>query len=132
MAAEYLPVDTVARQPLVPSIGPPRNVRIGGMPASGSTGGGLTPTITWDPPSIGVAALYTVSVSQLMEAGGDWTERVSVSTQTRSVTIPPGLIQPGQLYELWLSAATRYDPKHPYQDALPDAHSATVVVVTSP
>jgi hypothetical protein len=38
----------------------------------------------------------------------------------------------GQPHELWLSAATRFDPRHPFQDTLTAANSSTLVLVTSP
>jgi len=57
---------------------------------------GLTPTLSWAPPSVGTANVYAVFVYQLSNNAGN-TEYVQIArlqTQSTSITIPPGLLSP--------------------------------------
>jgi hypothetical protein len=73
--------------PLGAAIGVPRNVRVNGLPVEGAmiTGVGETPTLTWDPPSLGTPTEYRVVVHGLRGAS------IVLPPEVRSFTVPPNL-----------------------------------------
>jgi hypothetical protein len=96
-----LPSQTNPIQPLVGTvIGPTVG---GGNFFANLSGIGLTPTLSWAPPSIGTANAYAVVVYQLKNNAGntEYSQIARLQTQSNSITIPPGLLtdlSTGQAY----------------------------------
>lgn len=92
---------------LAPRIGPPRNLRVDGRDASGPLSGvGLTPTLTWDPPSVGQAAVYEGVILNL-----DTSAVTTFQTQAPRFVLPPGVLTPGAAHLIELSAHTTQEPR---------------------
>jgi hypothetical protein len=89
-----LPSQTSPIQPLVGTVTSPS---VGGRDFFANQRGiGVTPTLSWAPPSVGTANAYAVFVYQLSNNAGN-TEYVQIArlqTQSTSITIPPGLLSP--------------------------------------
>lgn len=96
-----LPSPASPLQPLVGTvIGP---IVGGGNFFANLVGIGLTPTLSWAPPSIGTADAYAVVVYQLSNNAGntEYAQIARLQTQSTSITIPPGLLtdlSTGQAY----------------------------------
>lgn len=87
--------------PIRPLIGPVRRPLVAGRSAGEPIDGvGTTPTLAWDPPSIGEATAYVVTISHLLDAGGTTLIVFVAMIQTRetALTIPPGLLESGETY----------------------------------
>jgi len=130
-------VYTYAQQPLpsgpvMPQVGPPRELRLNGAEATGNlTGVGLTPLASWSAPSVGTAHYYLVRVYELLATSTGGTSRLQVTllttTQTQ-VRLPPGVLTAGKYYYLQVSAAFEpmADPNRPYLRG-PVYHTAMAV-----
>jgi len=101
--------------PLSPEIGAVLTPRIGGADAlQDQAGVGVTPTVSWEPPSIGSPTAYLVEVVRLGTAGGATTASVvlRVLTAGTSLEVPPGTLQAGATYYARITAeasAAAYD-----------------------
>jgi hypothetical protein len=89
---------------VVPVVGPPRSPKVQGLDAfQNQSGVGLTPVISWSPPSVGAPTSYQVSV-----ASQDTTTRYSSITVTvygaTSLRIPPGYLVKGVGYQVSISS----------------------------
>jgi hypothetical protein len=64
------------------------------------SGIGLTPTLTWYPPSIGTCDAYQVYVYRLDNDSGNtvYGQVARLETQATSITLPPGLLNEGVAY----------------------------------
>jgi hypothetical protein len=92
-----------------PVISLPRNPRAGGQDLFAPLGGvGLTPTFSWDPPTIGLPDLYTLMLLRF-EVGGSspWTYLALLNTTGTSIELPPGLLETGRRYLVILRATRR-------------------------
>jgi hypothetical protein len=89
-----------------------------------------TPTFSWAPPLLGGASHYVVEINLLNVAGGVTTSTTVARylTHTTSVTLPPGILNPGGLYFARVTAFAgvapydvapfRYGPVFAYADTL--------------
>ncbi|MCA9634927.1 MAG: hypothetical protein KC420_02725 [Myxococcales bacterium] len=101
--------------PVEPRITLVRDVMINGAPLpvdATMDGVGETPTITFTPPATGAADLYSVRVRTIDDTlGGDGTVAASQRTifsyvtEGTSVTLPPGVLEPGAHYYLQVNAS---------------------------
>lgn len=67
LAIQATPVDELRDGTLAPVLAPVRDVRIDGAPATSALHGvGTSPTITWDPPALGTATNYEVTVQAIV------------------------------------------------------------------
>jgi len=93
--------------PIAALIGPVTNPTVGGFNFfANETGMGLTPVVAWTPPSAGTAHLYGVYVYELDSDGDNtvYTQIARLLTQNMSITIPPGLLNPGVAYVFLIRA----------------------------
>jgi hypothetical protein len=112
-----------------PQLGPPESVLIAGQDAwSEATGVGTSPTVSWSPPSLGTATLYTVEVSLLTASGGT-TERRSLATiytSGTSVVLPPGVLAAAEWHDLVVTALSGVAPEDPL--VLPATHARAAMI----
>ncbi len=122
----YRELSTVSQQaPLEPEIGLVVSPQINGNDAFGTTlmtGVGVTPTLSWSPPTVGVASRYYVTVESVLDDGGQTTLQTIATLETASpqAAIPPGILTAGQAYvfEIGARSAPSID-----LDATPNADS---------
>ncbi|MFP2905492.1 Ig-like domain-containing protein [Pyxidicoccus sp. 3LFB2] len=97
---------------LSPLVGPPRNVRLNGQPATedGGQGVGETPLVSWDAPLLGEPTSYTVRLYRLSATSTNGTTRTlmrSFFTTENQLRLPPGLLFAGRHYHLLVQANRR-------------------------
>lgn len=108
-----------------PSVGPARLPRIDGFDAQlAQPGVGLTPTLSWSPPSIGAATRFTVSV---YEQKAQPALRGTITVVGTSVVLPPGMLEEGKVYVAVITTA--YEPG--WDAAAPNRHPGTGEAVPS-
>jgi len=114
---------------ITPLVGPVGNFKLNGQPAlTALTGVGATPTLSWDAPSLGTAAYYTVWLVDL-DADQDL---AFIRTPMTSVKLPAGLLTLGHRCVAVVKAYYRaggYDGAHPYTTGWPYGYAA---VASSP
>lgn len=104
-----------ATQPLSALLGPVTSLRLDGADTFNTqlSGVGLTPTITWNPPTLGVPNFYQVDVIQLTifecfhcahPFGTESTNVATFQTQRTSLTLPTGVLAPGSTFVLVVTA----------------------------
>jgi hypothetical protein len=108
------PADELNGKPVAPVVSLPRNVKINGQPTPTdvlSGGVGTTPTVTFDPPSLGTPTYYTIRVIEANDrknAQGDVISRsrrvATIRSKSNSITLPEGLLQGGKRYYLQVGA----------------------------
>ncbi|MBM7118601.1 fibronectin type III domain-containing protein [Archangium primigenium] len=100
--ADTRPIAHVSpQQPFAPRITPAQDVTVDGVDAQQArTLGSLTPTVRWKAPLVGTPSAYRVRVSRLSASGTRTvaTHVAYLSTKDTSVTVFPGILQPGQTY----------------------------------
>ncbi|MGA3211381.1 MAG: hypothetical protein ABSD20_08735 [Terriglobales bacterium] len=83
---------------IAPMVGPPAMVQLDGQDSFEH--GGLTkptPTLSWNDPAVGQASLYLVYLNRPRST-------VLFTTRGRRLTVPPGILSPGDSYSLSLVA----------------------------
>lgn len=98
----WAPPEELGAGPIRPVLSPVQNPRVNGLDAfSAQSGITTTPTLSWDPPAIGTPVGYWV-VPYRVFASGDGTEidwkAPSLVTTSTTLTLPPGVIEPGDPY----------------------------------
>lgn len=121
-----------------PLIGAVVDPKVNGNDAFGSLVGiGTTPTVSWSPPTIGVASRYYVTVQRVMNVAGA-TELVGVAfldTSDTSVVVPPGVLDSGGSYVFTIAsrASPGLDPEAtPLRSSLPDGLADLTTAVATP
>lgn len=118
-------VYTYAQQPMtsgpvIPRVGPPRELRLNGVPATDPVPGvGLTPLLSWTAPSLGTPSSYQVRVYELLATGSGTTTRLQLTTLTTTQTqlrLPPGILTMGKHYYVQVLAIHEpaWDANKPY------------------
>jgi len=113
-----------------PTLGPPREPRIGGLDlAQPQAGVGLTPTLTWSPPALGSPDAYSVTINDVTDY--TWKSVLNVMTPQTQFEIPAGILQAGRTYlvAIWSNTRTSYDPAAP---ARASSRSVRVPTVSEP
>jgi hypothetical protein len=121
---------------LAPKLSPPRAVKVDGSDgfvARTAPITTLTPTLTWDAPSLGTARYYLVSVMRAFNENGS-TAFDQVSTLTvkdRKLVIPPGVLERGNSYFFRVRAFdTPSDAtKAPFLFSLPQSSAEAMTVL---
>ena len=118
---------------LKPTLGPPLDVTVGDMPASGPISGvGVAPTVRWSPPSLGTPAIYTVTIRRIDPMGGLTRTVASFWTKETSLAIAPGLMAPGSFYYVRVGTGGQWNPKSPFKGGNTSAFAAALTGVVSP
>jgi hypothetical protein len=126
------PVWEGTTQPLIPMVGPPRDVRVNGALAMGGSptvsGVGTSPVLSWAPPAIGFATRYQARVYELSatSTGGTGRTIVGYFTTTDTQLRLPKLVT-GKTYfvQLYAFAIPGSSMETPYLYG-PEYHYATV------
>ena len=128
---------TLGATGLTPPIGPVRNIKVNGQPATSLLANvTTTPTITFDPPALGTPTSYFITVAGVTVSGGMLGTRVVAlfRTQGTSITVPPGPLALGAAYVVSISA--QYAPKDsfdaPLRKRFPQASAASISSVLEP
>lgn len=103
----YTRPETFASDPVTPPLTPVRAVSVDGADFfAGAAGMTATPTLAWSPPRVGAPAFYSIRIYRLSSAGGstsvEWV--AFVRTPHTSLTLPAGLLAPGEAYVLGVTA----------------------------
>jgi hypothetical protein len=110
-------------QAMAPRLGPVQSPTIAGFDfASGASGVGESPTLSWTAPAVGTASYYDVQITVLDVSGGavNPTELAELETVDTSLTIPPGIFTPGSAYQITITAIASADTNiatHPFTSA---------------
>jgi hypothetical protein len=136
----YRDLSTVAADPMFePGVGLVVNPTISGSDAlavTSLTGIGTTPTIAWQPPTIGTPSKYYVAVYAVSNVSGTTTlkEVALFETAATQLAIPPNVLVAGKPYvfEIRVRATTVDLVEHPSAYALPDALSAVMTTMATP
>jgi hypothetical protein len=90
---------------VVPVIGPPLAPKVQGLDAfQNQFGVGLTPVISWSPPSLGKPTSYQVGVSQAGGANARYVSLTFTVYGATSLRIPPGFLVTGASYSVGVSS----------------------------
>jgi len=119
--------DRISDHPLRPLVTPALALQVEGRPAlQDQTGIGLTPRLTWQPPAIGTATLYRVTVFKVLtmaEASSalNGPTVAELYTVTPSARLPPGILETGRSYYFWVTAIARDGASlsNPFRGVLP-------------
>jgi hypothetical protein len=136
----YRDLSTVAADPMFePGAGVVVNPKINGSDAlalAAMTGIGVTPTLSWDPPAIGTASKYYVTVYSVLNVSGTTTlkQLALLETPDTQLQIPPSVLAAGQPYvfEIGLRATSADLVNHPFANALPDAWASITTTMATP
>ena len=128
---------TAAAMDLTPTISPVRNAKIGGQDLFvAHTGVGLTPSISWDAPTVGSPTSYAVVVFRVDSDGANTkTTRVAdLETTATHVDIPPNVLTQGSSFVLAIDVLfeTNASTKTPLESGMPDAYATTITAVFKP
>jgi hypothetical protein len=112
-------------------------MKIGGQDLFVShTGVGLTPTISWDAPSIGTPTSYFVAVFRVDANGADTKTTVvaDLVTTGTQIQIPPNVLTDGSTFVLTISAVAnaKATSKTPLESEIPDASAIAVTATFKP
>jgi hypothetical protein len=131
-----------ASSPLQPLVGPPINASINGVDFfHDQTGVGLTPTLTWNPPTVGSASGYELAFCYFGATPGGGILFLSETcvgvlfTKITSVTVPPGLLESGKYYFVTLRSISQPGldiATAPFKTAFPRATADALSGIISP
>lgn len=131
VTAQWRATEVPASGLLKPIVGPARNYKINGLSLmQPQSGVGTTPLLAWDPPTIGAAAYYTVSIFNL-------TRQVSVAsflTTRTTLRVPPQLLNTGESYLFWLGTTSwpGFDLSKPKSMGWPNGRAALISELVTP
>jgi hypothetical protein len=118
-----------------PVLGPPLSPKIQGLDAFvAQSGVGLTPVISWSPPSLGTPTSYTVGLSAVSGTPLYRGMLFGVYGAT-SLQLPPGFLEKGSTYQLTISAfQAPWDAlgRAPLRAGVPFASADCVAAVFAP
>jgi hypothetical protein len=97
---------------------------------------GGSPTLSWNPPSIGTASKYYVVVYRVNDVGGvtEVQETAVLETAETHLKIPPNLLSNGQpvVFSIEVRSTTADLVAHPHAYGLPDAFSSLPTTIATP
>lgn len=104
-----LPSRDATTAPIVPLVGPARDLLVNGQPPAQAGAVSETPTLAWQAPAFGSAQGYVVSIARLQLSGGT-TPRTqlfgvtNIYTAETSVQLVPGILETGKTYFFTVTA----------------------------
>lgn len=125
VSAQWRAAEVPSSGPLKPIVGPAANYRINGLSLmQPQTGVGTTPLLAWDPPTLGTAVYYTVTIFNLTRQVGV----ASFLTTRTNLQVPPQLLNAGEQYLFWLGTASwpGFDLSKPKTMGWPNGRSALI------
>jgi hypothetical protein len=135
-AAQRVEWTTGAPSVIAPTLGPARLPSIGGQDAAQPQAGvGLTPTLSWSAPALGVPTRYSVTLTELPAvAGSAPTVRAWFSVASSSIAIPPGLLEVGKVYfaVVWAVREPNGNPAAPHRPTVPRESAPMVTAPFTP
>jgi hypothetical protein len=94
--------------PLRPPVSPPQNPAVNGSSAFSNLTVDSTPLISWQPPARGTPTYYRLRFREVYIGGsGNAVKGLYTGylrTTATSVRVPPGMLTPGKMYVMYLSA----------------------------
>lgn len=121
-----------ASSPIAPLIGPVANPQINGSSLfNDQVVSGVSPTLSWQPPTLGTAYIYYIQVQQFSVTNGSPSVQLKAqlySTNT-SMALPPGLLSSGNSYCFVIEALSRTNLDGgvaPYMETFPEGESDVV------
>lgn len=125
-----------ATMTLAPVVTPPRHPQINGKTLfANQLAVGTTPRLSWTAPEVGTSGRYFVRVLELQANGTRSRFRpvAQLTTADTAMTLPPGLLVPGQVYVFTIAAlATPTPVTQPGRNGLPFAFATTMSAIVSP
>lgn len=109
-----------AEAPMRPMVGVVSQPMVsGGDFFANRNGIGYLPTLTWGPPQVGSANVYSVAVYWIINNAGNTQANLiaRLLTQNTSITLPPGIMSAGQTYVFQITSGYRPGvdvAAHPY------------------
>lgn len=118
-----------------PTLGPPLSPKIQGLDAfQAQSSVGLTPAISWSPPSLGTPTSYRVDISAY--AGRPRYEELTFTVYgATSLQVPPGFLETGSTYLIFITAfQAPWDAlgRAPARKGVPWASATTLTAVFAP
>lgn len=125
--------DTRPGERLGLTLGPPRELQLGGVDAWSADlrGVGVQPEVRWAAPAVGRARSYEVRVYELVAAGASTrvVYRARLFTDTTSARLPAGWLSEGHDYVVAVRASDAQEASHPW--TLPPTESYASVLSRS-
>lgn len=121
-----------ASDPIVPLIGPVMNPQINGSSLfQDQVVDGISPTLSWQPPTLGTAYIYYIQVQQFSVTNGSPNVqlRAQLSSTNTSMVLPPGLLSSGNSYCFVIEALSRTNldgSVAPYMETFPEGEADIV------
>jgi hypothetical protein len=121
-----------ASNPIAPLIGPALNPQINGIDLfQDQVISGTTPTLSWQPPALGTASIYSIGVQQFVVTNGNPSLQFKeqLYTTNTSVVLPQGLLSSGNSYCFVIESLSRKNLNGsvaPYQETFPEGESDLV------
>jgi hypothetical protein len=127
-----------ASAPLSPLVSPVLNPKINGKDLfQNQLAVGTNPVISWDLPSTGTPTGYLVRIMELQNNAGAtrMLTRGLLRTATRSITVPPGIMNAGTTYVIFISAirtpGVNFN-QYPFQTTFPYASAPCMGAIVAP
>jgi len=121
---------------VTPLVGPPREPRVNGQPASEMSGVGTSPVLAWDPPALGHADYYSIEVYRVEadDSGTSTAPGATLYTTREEARLPPQILEPGQRYLVVIGAFADpgATPRSPYRHAQKQGYAQTMIGIVSP
>lgn len=122
--------DTRPGERLALTLGPPRDLQLGGVDAWSADlrGVGVQPEVRWAAPAVGRARSYEVYVFELV-ANGPWTQvvyRARLITDTTSVRLPAGWLSEGHDYVVDVRASETLEVSRPWTSSPTESYASVL------
>ncbi len=119
-----------------PLVGPVTNFQIAGQDAYGTlTAVGQSPTVSWDPPALGQADFYVVSVERAYNDGGTTAIEFLRSITTEDTSVVVAGLETGESYLIGVTALSDIGVDRiatPFQSSLPAGSASAVSSLATP
>jgi hypothetical protein len=135
----YRELSTISPQaPIVPIVGLVVEPKVNGVSARGTVMSvGVTPTLSWTPPTIGTPSRYYVDIYQVTtQTGATTRKRLGyIETSSTEIIVPPGFLATGQTYMFDITARSAIGldlEATPNRDSLPEGWAVLATGLVTP